>query len=578
MQTFNIQVALEAIWGCHVSDLIAIFTMLFTATILAVFTVIARVVSTGEVCDALRTTPTATINAGQIIGTTTNIAGPTGSVAVNKFLGIPYATAPTGSLRFAPPQAPANWSSRDTKAFGNSCIQVFAPLSSRNFTEAVFNNPPPKDEDEDCLFVNVFAPKKTWDFNEPPYPVLYWMYGGAWKFGNAGLPWYDGSYFAALEDVIVVSVNYRINAFGLPISPSIANLTERNVALLDQRAGLQWVQDNIHHFGGNKSRVTIYGESAGGYAVGLLVTSYAPSAPRPFNAAIMESGVYAYLPYPNCNNNDYTAWNYLTSDLNCTGTDKEKFNCAQNERSAKQIKHAQELNRNISFAQACDNITAVLDPRLRVEAGNIADVPVIVGTNMQDGGVYTNRFGNDTDAYFNTYFPGMVILKYAVLAAYPLGSGGRTDQQMRLQQIQTDWNFHCPSVWYAETSSSHNPTYRYLFNASFANTQAKWPAWPTKYQGAYHSSEIPLVFTSYNGTNTTEPGQRHLSDTMRHAWANFAKNPNQAPIENWPKVGEGVDGKDVMGFGTDGKGESGAVVDAHNCEVWEALGFRELHL
>lgn len=176
------------------------------------------------------------------------------------------------------------------------------------------------------------------------------------------------------------------------------------------------------------------------------MTSYAPGAPRPFNAAIMQSGVYAYLPYPDCNNDDYGAWNHLTHDLNCTGTDTGKFNCVQHERSAKQIKDAQELNRNISFAQACDNITAVLDPRLRVEAGNIADVPVIIGTNTQDGGVYTIRFGNDTDAYFNTYFPGMVILKDAVLAAYPLGSGGRTDEQMRLQQIQTDWNFHCVRI------------------------------------------------------------------------------------------------------------------------------------
>lgn len=88
---------------------------------------------------------------------------------------------------------------------------MLAPYAFRPFTEAVFNNPPPRKEDEDCLYINVFAPKKTWDPNAPPYAVMYWMYGGAWQFGNAGQPWYDGSHFAALEDVVIVSVNYRTN-------------------------------------------------------------------------------------------------------------------------------------------------------------------------------------------------------------------------------------------------------------------------------------------------------------------------------------------------------------------------------
>jgi carboxylesterase type B len=78
------------------------------------------------------------------------------------------------------------------------------------FTEAVFNRPPPQ-ESEDCLYINVFAPKKAWDPESPPFPVLYWMYGGQWRFGNAGQPMYNGSHFAALEDVIIVSVNYRTN-------------------------------------------------------------------------------------------------------------------------------------------------------------------------------------------------------------------------------------------------------------------------------------------------------------------------------------------------------------------------------
>lgn len=88
-------------------------------------------------------------------------------------------------------------------------------MDSRPFIEAVFNNPPPKSESEDCLFINVFAPKKAWDPNTPPYPVALYLYGGAWIFGNAAHPWYDGSHFAGLEDVIFVSINYRTNGKSL---------------------------------------------------------------------------------------------------------------------------------------------------------------------------------------------------------------------------------------------------------------------------------------------------------------------------------------------------------------------------
>lgn len=116
---------------------------------------------------------------------------------------------------------------------------------------------------QDCLYLNVFAPST-------PAPkggraVLYWIYGGALEFGYAGLPAYDGSSFAANQDVIVVTVNYRTNVFGFSNSPEIPN-GEQNSGFLDQRKGLQWVQGNIERFGGDPGKVTIFGESAGGYS------------------------------------------------------------------------------------------------------------------------------------------------------------------------------------------------------------------------------------------------------------------------------------------------------------------------
>ncbi|KAF2670828.1 alpha/beta-hydrolase [Microthyrium microscopicum] len=545
-----------------------VFDMLSFPKVLIFLRVITQTVYADEVSDALKPTPTATVASGQIIGTTTQITGATGSVTINKYLGIPYAAPPTGTNRFSTPQPPTKWTTPlSTTKYASSCVQVFAPLSFRNFTEAVFNNPAPA-ESEDCLYINVYAPKKSWNITAPPYPVMYWMYGGAWEFGNAGQPWYDGSHFAALEDAVLVSVNYRTNVFGFPISPT-TDLKSQNLGMLDQRAGLQWVQDNIVHFGGDKNRVTIFGQSAGAFAVDALITSYASGASRPFQAAIMQSGVYAYLVAPVCNNADYASWNSLATALKCTGTDAQIYSCVKSATAA-QLKSAQEADPGITFGKACDEVTMVSNPRTRLEAGNTANVPVMLGTNTEDGSFYSFPYGLNTTAYMNTYFPGNAAFQQQVLAAYPIGSEGRTDAQYQLAQIHTDWFFHCPAVWYGQASSTFKPTYRYLFSATFTNTRAQESQWLTQYQGAYHTSEIPIVFSSYSTSNVdaTEPV---LSNTMRGAWAAFARNPNAAPISNWPKVGSAA--ADVYSFGTS---SSGAVSDtgASRCMgtgVWAPL-------
>lgn len=150
--------------------------------------------------------PTVTIDAGVLHGTTTSL--PAATASINKFLGVPFAKSPPE--RFAPPESPGTFSAPiNATAWSPACIQQFVyPLSSQEFTEAVFNNPPPA-ESEDCLYLNVYAPST-------PAPsdgraVMFWIYGGGLQFGNAGQPAYDGSAFASYEDVIIVTANYRTN-------------------------------------------------------------------------------------------------------------------------------------------------------------------------------------------------------------------------------------------------------------------------------------------------------------------------------------------------------------------------------
>lgn len=167
--------------------------------------------------------PTAVIENGMVIGTTTSL--PAATATVNKFLGIPFAQSPPE--RFSPPSQAPQMKTINATAWKPACIQQFVckllnelfydsyshitsdPLLAQEFTELVFNNPPPE-ESEDCLYLNVYAPS-TPSNNLNGRTVMFWIYGGSLQFGNAGQPIYDGSHFAAYEDVVVVTTNYRTN-------------------------------------------------------------------------------------------------------------------------------------------------------------------------------------------------------------------------------------------------------------------------------------------------------------------------------------------------------------------------------
>lgn len=397
--------------------------------------------------------------------------------------------------------------------------------------------------------------------------MLFWLYGGGYKFGNAGQPIYSGAPFAALEDVVLVSTNYRTNLFGFPIAPSITNITERNLGFLDQRAALDWVQSNIEAFGGDPERVTIFGQSAGAYGVDVLLTSVWPDG-IPFHAAIMQSGTYSYNPLSPCNNTDYAGWNSLLEHTGCANA-TSSYQCIL-DTPVDDLRYAQEKF-NINFGMGGDNYTVVCDPRLRREAGRFARVPVIGGSNVDDGSYYAAKNGTDIDAYFAAVFANETALKAQVLAAYDINPAEhRFDNQTILSQIHTDWNFHCPAMFLSNSSTRYVPTYRYLFNATFPNqrlTRLPDNRWPVSAQMAYHASEIPIVLSTYDRVNATAE-QIALSDTMRRAWARFARNPWTPPIRGWEV--SGTNGSLVMDFGSDG----GSGVDLRRdttgkCEVWK---------
>lgn len=463
--------------------------------------------------------PTVAIDAGAIAGTTTavsispsaSLSSSSSSVTVNKFFGIPYGAPP---VRFAPPKpAPAWHGTYDASHFKPTCVQKFNdPPAARNLSIALFNTPPPPGQEaEDCLSLNVWAPR---DAPAGSKAVLLWFFGGGFSFGSGSLPLHDGALLAAEQDVVVVTFNYRTNVFGFPGDASLPP-GERNLGFLDQRLALEWVRRNILAFGGDPRRVTIFGESAGAGSVDALLGA-PPKGGLPFAGAIMQSGQASIL-VPN--NDTAVSWAKLVAKAGCPPRDA--LSCLRKIPSQK-LKVIAEKEM-LTFSPQPDGVTWAFKERLdRLNSakGNssFARVPILIGSNADEGRHF--MIGqNDTSKVLGAV-PKEIADK--IVSAYPLGSPGIRTPNDQVTAIYGDLSFHCPAKVVAEDSAAAGiPTWRYLFNASFPNARF-FPG------SAYHASEIQLVFGTYPRGGAT-PAQEQLSRAMRTAWANFAKDPSKGP-------------------------------------------------
>jgi carboxylesterase type B len=316
--------------------------------------------------------------------------------------------------------------------------------------------------------------------------------------------------------------NTELNAvFGFPNSPELP-LKSQNLGFLDQRAGLNWVQRNIRTFGGSPEKVTIFGESAGGFSVDALLTSYPKNSTPPFRAAILESGQISFRPTPW--NPSTPEWYALSSALNCTG--HSNLTCVR-AAPATTIKNIIEIE-ELTFNPVADNITLVADPGTRRLNGMIASIPTISGTNAQEGRVFETEI-TSLQQFYSEVFPQYPSLWPTLTAAYPAGSDGLETPYEIASQILTEFYFQCPEALFANASAKAGlKAWRYYFNATFPNTQT----FPDG--GVYHSSELPLVFKSYPTANVTIQ-EEALSAYMQGTWAKFAKDPAGGP--GWNAVG-----------------------------------------
>ncbi|KAL9638226.1 MAG: hypothetical protein Q9164_001703, partial [Protoblastenia rupestris] len=246
--------------------------------------------------------------------------------AVSEYLGIPYAQPPLGNLRFAAPQPYNSSEDFDASSYSADCPQngltsppIQYPGQTPQFSKIInaFGGGRGNAQSEDCLTLNVWT-KRPGSQNKTG--VLLWIHGGRFTLGNTNTPFYQGQYIVDSQDIVFVSINYRVNIFGFSGAPGEA----ANAGLLDQRTAIEWVRDNIAAFGGDPERISIMGQSAGGSAVDFYSYAYA-SDPIVAGLISISGTAHSFIP----NTPDFSRQSFLTAakSIDCTGSDEEVVSC-----------------------------------------------------------------------------------------------------------------------------------------------------------------------------------------------------------------------------------------------------------
>jgi para-nitrobenzyl esterase len=437
------------------------------------------------------------------------------------FLGIPYAAAPVGDLRWKPPVPVAKWDGvRKATEFGSHCMQTNV------FGDMVFPDP---GGSEDCLSLNVWVPAKA----QGKLPVMVWIYGGGFVAGGTSEPRQHGEVLAQ-QGVIVVSMNYRLGIFGFFVHPELAKESEHHAAgnygLLDQTAALRWVHENIAAFGGDAGNVTIFGESAGSFSVSALMAS--PLAKGLFQKAIGESGSA-----------------FSRSGLTFAPLAEREEKDAKLASSALGVSTLAELRAvpaqtlldafskpggpgAFSFGPDVDGYFLPESVPAIFAAGKQNDVALLAGWNHDEGGPGVPADKSAMDARKETADKEFGAKAPEFLKLY----AGDTEAQARRSMADFAGDrFIAFSTWgwlEAQVKTGKQPVYRYRFDLAFPVGPNEPP------RGAYHSVEIEYVFGQLDSKTgvTWRPEDRTLSATMQKYWSNFARSgdPNEPGLPKWP--------------------------------------------
>jgi para-nitrobenzyl esterase len=472
---------------------------------------------------------------------------------VRAFLGIPYAKPPVGELRWKPAQSVDKWSGvRKVKDFGKRCAQLESKLPHAAASDA-----------EDCLYLNVWAPTSL--PKHGALPVLVWIHGGGHANGSASEPvsdtnsgfLYSGETLAQRKNVVVVTINYRLGVFGFFAERDLGKEGSKsgNQGLWDQNAALHWVQDNIASFGGDPDRVAIFGQSSGAFDVCVHVAS--TQARDLFSSAIGQSGGCTTVQPARADVENQVQ--SLAKTLGCSDA-VDVLSCLRG-KSTKDV---------LTAAGSCscgDNpFVPVVDadylpdqPRVLFDAGKIAKVPYILGSNTDEGTLFTNNtvIANEADfsAALQKSYPDYVSQLCSLYS--PSKFDVDNPYQAAYARLVGDATLVCTTEDVAiRASHAGSPTYLYNFDIK-ANAGGL---------GAAHGAELGYVF----GTGASlSDDQQKVSDRIQGYWTNLASqsDPSSSDLRTWPNFDAADDVRLNFALST-------SVIDAFRsdeCAFWRGV-------
>ena len=439
-----------------------------------------------------------------------------GENGVKTWLGIPFAQPPVKKLRWQAPQPlkPTN-KTFDTKKYGKDPIQTSMKLG--NLVEASTPN-----ESEDCLTLNIFTRG-----DGKNKPVMVWIYGGGFVCGHSSEPIYDASNFVSAQDIIIVTLNYRLNVFGFMNLASVDSSFEDSgyLGLKDQIAALTWIKENIAEFGGNPDNITVFGESAG--SISTFFLTIAPTAKYLFQKVIPQSGAVGFYKTPE--DSAQVTENFMKFCGAKTVGDLMKKSGVELKNAYEGFTDTREMN-VADFYPTCDGKFLPLDPFKALKDGAAREIKILTGTTAEEWRSFLlanedlfkliRKYPKDISPVFLHY------TKQTNEEIYKSWLKNRPDTDDTYGDFATQIDFRVGQELAAEYQSAFNDVYFYLFTQQ--------PSPPLEYLGAFHALDLSYTF---NVPYIEENPDQTLVKAIQASWTAFAANgnPDNEFIPHWEK-------------------------------------------